>query len=79
MATYYEDFEDSRCRAALESAKLEKEIRLLVRQEENRLAPSIGATGKLNADGEFEVMPDTAQDSYSVPWAWVQQKLSEHR
>ena len=80
MATHYLDFEDRRYRAALESVKPPHEkIRVRVRQEENRSGPSIGATGKLRADGEFEVTPDTGQDSFSVPWTWVQQKLGEYR
>lgn len=80
MATYFIDFEDSRYRAALESVKPPHEkVRVRVRQEENRSAPSIGATGKLSADGEFEVTPDTGQDAFAVSWTWVQQKLGEYR
>lgn len=79
MATHYLDFEDSRNRAALESAKPEKKIRVLVRQEENRSAPSIGATGKLSADGKVFDVFVAGQHSHSWNWGWLKEKLSAYR
>jgi hypothetical protein len=80
MATYYLDLEDSRTRATLESAKPMKAMRVLVRQEEDRSAPSIGATGTLSADGKvFEIMPDAGQESHSWNWGWLQEKLGQYR
>jgi hypothetical protein len=79
MATYYIDFESSRTRAALESAKLEKDVRCLVRREENPSAPSIVATGKLSADGMvFDVFVGD-EYSHSWTWEWLQEKLSLYR
>ena len=77
MATFYEDYENRRNRAALASAKPDKKMRLLVRQEENRSAPAILATG-IRRSGEFEVMPDTGEDAFSVPWESVLRNLSQH-
>ncbi len=78
-ATYL-DFEDCRNRAALESAEPEQRIRGLVRKEEDRSAPSIGATGKLSVDGKvFEVAPDAGQESHPWNWEWLQEKLGQYR
>lgn len=80
MATYYLDIEDSWNRAALESAKPEQRIRCLVRKEEDRSVSSIGATGKLSADGKvFEVTPDIGQEAHSWNWEWLREKLGQHR
>ena len=80
MATYYLDLENSRNRAALECAKPGKSVRALVRQEENRSAPSIGATCTLSADGKvLDVMPDVDQEAHSWNWNWLQAKLDHYR
>lgn len=78
MATHYLDFEDSRCRAALESVK-RKPVRALVRDEEDRLAPSIGATCTLRADGKvLEILPDGGE-SHSWNMKWLREKLAQYR
>ena len=80
MAKYYIDLEDSRCRAALESIKQGHLVRALVLDEEDRPAPSIGATCTLSADGKvLEILPDGGQESHSWNWEWLQEKLGQYR
>jgi hypothetical protein len=76
--TYFLDFDDSRNRAALRSVRPAKEVRVLVKQEENRSAPKIGAIGKLSADGKVFDVSVAGQRSHSWNWVWLQEKLSQY-
>jgi hypothetical protein len=77
--TYFLDLEDGRNRAELERAKPLKEIRVLVKAEENRSEPSVWATGKLSADGKVFDVVVAGQQSHSWTWVWLQEKLSQYR
>ena len=77
--TYFLDFDDGRNRAALESAKPGKEVRILVKAEENRSEPSVRATGKLSADGKVFDVVVAGQHSHSWTWVWLQEKLGQYR
>lgn len=77
--TYFLDLEHSRNRAALEGAKPGKDIRVLVRAEENPSDPSVGATGKLSTDRKvFDVFVG-GQYSHSWTWVWLQERLRLYR
>jgi hypothetical protein len=77
--TDFLDLENARVRAAIESAKPEKRIRVLVKAEENRSEPSIGATGKLSADEKVFDVFVAGRLSHSWNWVWLQEKLSQYR
>lgn len=77
--TYFLDLENARLRAAIESAKPEKKIPVLVKAEENRSEPSIGATGKLSADGKVFDVFVAERLSHSWNWVWLQENLRQYR
>ncbi len=69
--TYVLDLRDSRNRATIESVKPNKQIRVLVRPENDPLAAPIIATGKLSDDGAvFDVLVVTRAGRQSHSWTW---------
>lgn len=79
MPTHYLDFQDNRTRAALVSAKREKPVPVLVRQEENRSAPGIRATGYLSTDGKLLHVFVGGAHSHDWSWHWLQERLALYR
>jgi hypothetical protein len=80
--TYFLDLEDSHNRAVLESAKPGKEIRVRVKQEEVRSAPSIAATGTLSDDSKIfhvVVVTSAGRQTHDRGWSELQQDLAGYR
>ncbi len=80
--TYVLDLRDSLNRSTIESAKPNKEIRVLVRPEDDASAAPIIANGKLSEDGtEFHVFVVTSAGQQSHSWTWntLQEALSAYR
>jgi hypothetical protein len=66
---YYLDLRHSLNRAALESAKRDTPMTILVRPENNPSAPPTKATGRLDGN-EFHIEVVTIQGRQSHTWAW---------
>ncbi len=80
--TYILDFRNSLNRSTIESAKPNKEIRVLVRPENDPSAESIAATGKRSEDGtEFHVVVVTTagHQSHTWNWNWLQDAIGAYR
>ena len=80
--TYVLDLRKSFNRATIESAKPNKEIKILVRPEEDALAEPIAATGKLSEDGtvfHVVVVTTAGQQSHSWNWSTLQEAIGTYR
>ena len=80
--TYVLDLRNSLNRSTIESAKPNKEIRVLVRPEDDPSAGPVAATGKLNEDGtvfHVVVVTATGQQSHTWNWSTLQDAISAYR
>lgn len=69
--TYVLDLRNSLNRSTIESAKPNKEVKVLARPEDNASAKPITATGKLSKDGRiFHVVVVTTAGQQSHTWNW---------
>jgi hypothetical protein len=81
MQTYYIDSDDNSNWARIGALKPGDSCRVMVRQEENRSAPSIPATGILRKDGNFVVTVDKGEENntFDAPYLSVMETLELYR
>jgi hypothetical protein len=71
MPTYFIDYDDNSNWARIGALKLGDTCRVMVRQEENRAAPSISATGTRQHDDEFVVSVSEGDETFKFEDAYT--------
>ena len=84
MPTYYVDYDDNSNWARIGALKPGGSCRVMVRQEEDRSAPSIPATGTRKENGDFIVTVSNNDgsdsiDSFDLSFAEVMDTLDTYR
>lgn len=80
MPTYYVDYDDNSNWARIGALKPDGSCRVMVRQEENRTAPSIPATGTRTLNGDFVVsVAEGEANTFDVSYASVMEALDLYR
>lgn len=81
MPTYFIDYDDNSNWARIGAVKSGGSCRVMVRQEEDRSAPSIPATGFRKENGDFVVTvgTDESSDTFESSYADVMDTLDVYR